>query len=41
MIVGCVRPGSITPVDDEPAHEECLGIHGGAGDYRDCDGNPI
>jgi hypothetical protein len=27
--------------DDEPAHEECLGVHGGAGGYRDCDGNPI
>jgi hypothetical protein len=41
VIVACVRPRSITPADDEPVHEECLGIHGSAGSYRDCDGNPI
>lgn len=43
VIVACVRPRSITPADDvdEPAHEECLGIHGNAGSYHDCDGNPI
>ncbi|HSE05971.1 MAG TPA: hypothetical protein VLK35_17620 [Methylomirabilota bacterium] len=43
VIVDCVRPSSITPADDadEPVHEECLGVHGGAADYRDCDGNPI
>lgn len=33
-------PGA-EPPDDEPVHEECLGIHGSAGDYRNCDGNPI
>jgi hypothetical protein len=43
VVVACVRPRSVTPSDDvdEPAHEECLGIHGGAGGYRDCDGNAI
>jgi hypothetical protein len=41
-VVTCVRPRSITPAEeDEPQHEECLGVHGGAGGYRDCDGNPI
>ncbi|MEV4861458.1 hypothetical protein [Streptomyces ossamyceticus] len=40
--ITCVRPRSITSADvDEPAHEECLGIHNGADGYRDCDGNPI
>ena len=41
VIITCVRPRSITPADDEPEHEECLGIHQGADGYRDCDGNPI
>lgn len=41
VLVACVRPRSVTPADDEPAHEECLGIHNGADGYRDCDGNPI
>lgn len=43
VTVACVRPRSITPVDveDEPEHEECLGIHQGADGYRDCDGKPI
>jgi hypothetical protein len=43
VTVRCVRPGSITPEDEdgEGAHEECLGIHTGADGYRDCDGNPV
>lgn len=43
VAIACVRARSITPADTdvEPEHEECLGIHGGAGGYRDCDGNPI
>ena len=41
VTVACVRSGSVTPIDEEGVHEECLGVHHGVDGYRDCDGNPI